>query len=365
MKHWFWFFIGFSTTYAQFSALRFEEMPDSGTWQLRYYIDTTNFDPGPGGANHVWNFTNVYFLQGQDTVFWRSPAGLSGDTAFPTANLHLNHYVRLLGSSIPHNLFLRKDSGAVVILGFHQPYTNLSYLAPGLFYPEQVYVNPIPDTLFIYPFNYGESRAFPEVLQRMEVGSPPQDSFIIRRIQRQVEVDGYGSLQFFGLTYPEVVRVKVTTQLKDSSYRNSSGTWVVDYAQNGVITTYYWFAKDSGLVFVYEKTVGSIYYQGFGTFPYTDKLGYLLQTPSPITTVLPVAAEKPLFQHDPVTKTIKFSSPVREVKVVDLSGRTWIQMESEMGLHQLHYGDLSSNFYWFYVNLENGESLAFPLLKMD
>ncbi len=239
---------------AQMTALTASELPKIGL-QYRYHtlIDTANFPLQPG-PNQVWDLTSRNFQASNDTLGWLTPQGWEGYDSFPQSNFAQKGFLLLGIFNIPQNLFGIMDSNALVYQGFWQYPADFRLWVQGLYFEAQAVQYDRPDTFWVSNLSYGAIRQFPTITMRLHIGTAPEDSFIIRHMNRSITIDAYGSMYFYGYTYPEVVRLRMDTYIVDTAFAwdAANNQWDMPYFLWDTLTQYYWFAKDVGVVFEYQ-----------------------------------------------------------------------------------------------------------------
>ncbi len=254
--------------YGQNSLLT-TDYPDKNTLYLAYVVDTTMLTPGNSGANITWDFSLYPLYSSYDSIAYFTPQNAPDANNFPTATLAYKQVVNFMLISVNRYMFSVKNNSEFVDLGFHIPFTDLTTSVAGVYLLPQSYTYQQPDTLVKFPFNYGDSLSFPEVYSEIIVGFPPNDTMIYSHSQRTVVADGYGTIKLPSGRIFNAIRVKETIH-KIDTIRQLSPPVVDLYSHDLTITNYYWYVKDTGLVF-YQTYANGLANTFMGPIPLNDK----------------------------------------------------------------------------------------------
>lgn len=164
--------------------------------------DSTYSDPIPaGGTGQTWNYAalvNGY----KDTLGFQDPAGTPYAAAFPTSNL--SGYDAETGGYT----YLTSNSTGLYIDGIAGGTVNLQYNPSILYVP--------------VPFSFGDTRTS---FGRSQIDTSLLDTTgvlrnyrYISRVESIFEADANGSLTIPSGTYPNVLRIKITTISNDSIF---------------------------------------------------------------------------------------------------------------------------------------------------
>jgi len=200
------------------------------TYRYDMYHEVTNIEPGPGGANLVWDFGNV-----TGATYIEGEGGICVDpstTAFADSAAVANATMCLRNEETPDNspyqyMESNNTSQNLIAMGF---------LAGGSA-NFTTYTN--PQTVIEYPFTYGDSfdDTWELLMYSIDLGYYfNRDSAIVT-----AEADAYGTITTPVGVFQNALRIKTTTT--DYSWTNYGGTgWI----SNGSFTdvSYQWYAPN-------------------------------------------------------------------------------------------------------------------------
>jgi hypothetical protein len=170
-----------------------------------FAADTTGVLPGPAGAGQSWNFgsLSIGVAANQSCL---NPSGTPYGSSFPAATVATN-------------------SGSTSYGYFKINTSEYSLLGTGS--PSYIMIYSDPQKILTYPFSYG-SVLNDNIVASYTVGG----TAVTRTGASHSNADAWGTLTLPSGNYPNVVRLKLTQALKDSS-----SLFVATYA----ITSYLWY----------------------------------------------------------------------------------------------------------------------------
>ncbi len=253
------FLLCISYLQAQF-PLSVSEFPQADTFLILYDIDTAGVSYVNAGANATWDFSGASFnpYNLHDTFYTYSPQNIPGYSNFPNANFGQDEIVSLgFFASATRQIFIDKTNNYLNALGFHIPYTDLSAYIQGVYIYPQTFVYTSADTLFSFPFSFGDSVKYPATYQKIYVGTT-QDTILHAWTQRTVQADGYGTLKLpSGRIFNNALRIKITTLRRDTIEQVGLNTDL--YYDSVTVKEYIWFVQDTGMVFKVKEEGGRGY----------------------------------------------------------------------------------------------------------
>lgn len=168
--------------------------------------DSASAQPGSGGANQTWDFSQVKAKWNPQTINYLPTQSTGYDTAFPTATAAIED-VFVPGEYI----FIKKGTNDLVGLGSASSFKILKYS------------NPI--TMLTYPFTYNS------VINDTYSGTAKVSTLEFKKNGTyQVTGDGYGTLILPAGTHTNVLRVKTVNDYTEEWVGSTKYTYnVVEY----------------------------------------------------------------------------------------------------------------------------------------
>ncbi|MCB9305329.1 MAG: T9SS type A sorting domain-containing protein [Lewinellaceae bacterium] len=204
--------------------------------------DTAGVNPGNGGANLTWDFSNLQPLNGMDAVKYTylAPASTPYSSTFPGANLA----VKIDFDTIMYGYAI-KEPNQYTFLGIKNAFLV------------QYYTNP---DVQLKPLSYNGS------FQEDFANYTDSGSGVIFYAEgsRTTTYDGYGTLITPSGTFPNAIRIKAVSSQVDSAEFDD-----VKIINNTDITTYDWFVPNQpgvALTVYYTHTISSTFFPGFPPF---------------------------------------------------------------------------------------------------
>lgn len=238
MKYKIYFFILF---YAIINNIAFPQftitssyMPVIGDTLKTSEVDTTGLTPGESGINVTWNFTNINILSGtpwEEVYLLPSLTPYSGQ--FPNANV-----VTKNNNSSPDYHYYQNTATDWNMIG----YANNNFI--------KWFTTPY--CRFHYPMSYGS--------QYSNIYKAYNYSGQATRYTtgfRNISIDGYGTIILPGVTYNNVMRVKVI----DESFDTVKVGGNIVSTSHTIITNYWWYRTG------YKFPVFDMGYAQSGTIP--------------------------------------------------------------------------------------------------
>ncbi len=170
-------------------------------------VDTTGINPGPGGANQTWNFSNAIIdVANFSIIGYISPGSTPYAASFPNANLAIAYSPGFYG-------YYNSQSTAMDLEGVANSTATI--------------VNSNTQLFSQFPFTYPNSFSDNFYSAYMVASTP-----YVRDGVDTITADGYGTILFPAGSVP-VLREKIVQYLRDSS-----ASYVVHYK----FVTYQWYS---------------------------------------------------------------------------------------------------------------------------
>lgn len=210
---------------AQYALTNSSFAPAVGNTWYAYSADTTGIEPGVSGANKTWtyNITTTGGLNNLGTYITPSSGTSSGQ--FPTATIassdgNGNYGYYNVNSSKMDLLGVVTSSGTQIV------YSN-------------------PQTLYNFPFTYNSSNTDNFAANYNNGG------YSMSRYGSSTSTgDGYGTLIVNGITYSNVLKVKIKQDISDEYIG-------LDYITRNIFNTYYFFNASSKNPIIYISYLDS------------------------------------------------------------------------------------------------------------
>jgi hypothetical protein len=263
-------------------------------------FDATSFDPGAGGADVTWDYSDIVTMGGIETTVAHDAGTIAGSDLFPEANVAWT----LDGSAFT---FFKSTSSVLENWGSVYNDVDLGFVTV-----------PYSDgeVLLTLPLNYGDDNA-----DDFEATFTVTGFDVVRSGSNTMEADGYGTLVLPSGTIPNVLRVKIVEDYSDE-ITFLGLTTVYHFEQ------YFYFKPGTiGAIFQYVHAtvdaVGTITEEYVGYFNDDEVVG-LEQIETLAVTVFPnPASETITFQLD------QFMGLVN-IRIMNLQGQV-IYTTSSMG----------------------------------
>jgi hypothetical protein len=187
-------------------TLQASNLPVPGDLWSNKTISDTTIQPGPGGSNMNWNFSNYFVNPSVISEQYVTPTGAGNDALFPASNLKVNSF-------FGGDDYYVKTSNSLQYLGTKSN-TN------------EIIINNT-QTLLSVPFSFDDSIVNPAV-SGMGFGYPLTGTI-------SVKADGSGSLSLFTGAFTNTLRV-----FTDMNLVLGAGTGVDTYIQ---LQRYTWYSS--------------------------------------------------------------------------------------------------------------------------
>lgn len=201
---------------------------------------TDGFNPGAGGANVAWDFSQ---LQDDTLAFtWEalSPVGSPFVDSFPNANLAFRSPVQ---AGLQENWIYYAWDASAETLNLHGSAAIITDSASqDTFY---YVLTPNPKLVQTFPFQNGDS--YTDSFDGRNTVSVSNFTLVqARNGTITVEADGYGSLVTPAGTFQNVLRVKTTEQITDM---------YMGFPTNQTITRYTWYSADEKYLLLHMDSI--------------------------------------------------------------------------------------------------------------
>jgi len=212
-----------------------EDLPQPGD-SLIFAVDTstTGLDPGPFGANQVWDFSQLT----TDDVFglrFLDPTGIAGHEQFPAATVAFESDEVIVSGGLSGYVFNEyRDTGLFVLGGLVQS-AEIQRPTPAFFDPAQRMVE-LPTT---FATSYVD-----EARLTLLTGETDSVRYVFHR-RMEVTVDGWGTLRL-PIGELATLRQRIETQSLDSVFvKQTNGEWELLRSGAYNILEYQWVTKES------------------------------------------------------------------------------------------------------------------------
>jgi hypothetical protein len=211
--------------YGQVAILTFANNgPVPGDVFTSFNADTTGVINGSPGANQSWNYSGLIIDTSKTVKNYVTSSSTPYVASFPDATVvFMNN---------PSYSYLKVNSSEYTILGLASPLGIMIYSDP--------------ETIFTYPFSYGQSITDSLKGSYQITGTA---NYFYRSGTRNTTADGYGTLILPSGTYTNMLRTKTIQDYKDSL----SSTGTVTHVYNVGYAWYDGTHKNSSL-FIYDVT---------------------------------------------------------------------------------------------------------------
>lgn len=308
------------------------------------YLDTTNLSQGNGGANQVWDFTNIAPAGTTRVDNWVSVVGTPYAANFPASNIV---QVTNAGTAFDIYLYHNKSSGSIELNGI--AYDAGSGVQSVLDYSDS-------EILRNYPVTYNDSHF--DTYGGVSMLNIPFPTTTYHTGTYEYIVDGYGSLQTLSGTYPNCLRFKVRQVYNDSTvYPGLPIPAVVVDVQE---TDFFWFSADPGDQ-LFQFYIGYDTSTTAGVSNYNRGASYLEFTTG-INEVVPYLNNVSGFPNpagDVMTFNIDNSvDGFAELQIVDVKGKQIKSFAADMKKADRYswtipVDDLSGGLYLIKINCKN------------
>ena len=337
MKHKIYFLILFmviisKTAFPQFTITS-SYIPVIGDTLKTSEADTTGLTPGEAGENKTWKFSNITILSGAPwEEVYLQPSSTPFGNQFSNANIASKN-----NNTNPDYHYYQNTSSDWNMIGF--AVTNFMKLFT------------VPYCRFHYPMSYGS-----QYNSTYKANSNSGQATTYTTGYKTFFADGYGTIILPGITYNNVMRIKIT----DESFDTVKVGGNVVSTNHTVITNYWWFKSG------YKFPVFDYGYAESSSM-YSFKFASVSVKNEPLSINL-ISAKVPdkfeLFQNYPnpfnsVTKIKLQVTSDKFVKLIvyDVLGKevaTLVNEELKAGVYEVRFdaGDLPSGVYFY--KLETG-----------
>lgn len=181
-----------------------------------YYGDTTNFNPGVGGANVTWTFTGWNIGTMMKTINYIDPKTTPYSSSFPTAT------------------YAWEQNGAYV----YYKTGSTGFFTEGVADSNNILVYPDDERMYPYPFTYTTSS--PDYFSGSVINKGIR---IARNGKITTTGDGWGKLVINSRTYNNVLRIKIYQEISDYQIVINTGDTATETHHR--TTTYHWYQSNS------------------------------------------------------------------------------------------------------------------------
>lgn len=320
-------------------SLHQSDMPAIGS-KFAYVVSEydSNFNPGPGGPNQVWNIVFNSNKHEIDSTYIISPASTIYSTVFPTSNICFENNVGSL-----HYFELNNDS--------------LVDIGGGSYNGSDTFIR--RNRIFNFPVNY-LSQIVNHNLDTVKYLNPWNFNDSLMHIVDQnitLLIDGWGTVTTPCGTY-NCLRRKTSTVGTTADYTKIGTTWNLDSINNYSVNFFYEWFSDSG-----KFLIASVYSDDSLT---AAGLKYQLScTPLSINNSIKVNS----FQISPNPATTSFTiiseSTIKHITIRDLYGKIVLQKECNWQQEKINTSMLSKGIYLVTATDAKDKSLGKQKLIID
>jgi hypothetical protein len=193
------------------------------------FIDTTGIQPGPSGANQIWDFSNVIPSGIASVQNWVDPSTTPYASSYPGSDIC--QVVDATGNPI-YNYHTRNAT-----------FTQLDGIAYDAGLGPNIMVYGDPEVIRNFPATINNAWSDTYAGTSTQVLGPLTTT-TYRYGYYEYVVDGYGTLITPSATYPNVLRMRLHQEFTDSTVY--SGAPLPTVLAQHYSTTYFWASTDAG-----------------------------------------------------------------------------------------------------------------------